>query len=113
MKKYSLFLFVLIALLSCTPEETTTYYLIRHAEKVRTDATNRNPDLNEAGKKRAANWAGYLKILRWMPCILQIIIERYKLLPQQLRKKNSPFYSTIPERCIQKILLQQQKGKRS
>lgn len=61
MKKYSLFLFVLIALLSCTPEETTTYYLIRHAEKVRTDATNRNPDLNEAGKKRAANWAGYFK----------------------------------------------------
>ena len=62
MKKYTLLLlFVFTALLSCTTEETTTYYLIRHAEKVRTDATNRNPDLNEAGKKRAINWARYFK----------------------------------------------------
>ena len=62
MKKYTLLLiFVFTALLSCTTEETTTYYLIRHAEKVRTDATNRNPNLNEAGTKRAANWGTYFK----------------------------------------------------
>ncbi len=62
MKKYTLLLlFVFTTLFSCTTEETTTYYLIRHAEKVRTDATNRNPNLNDAGKKRAANWARYFK----------------------------------------------------
>ncbi len=37
--------------------ETTTYYLIRHAEKVRTDKTNKNPDLTEQGTSRAKNWS--------------------------------------------------------
>jgi 2,3-bisphosphoglycerate-dependent phosphoglycerate mutase len=39
--------------------ETTTYYFIRHAEKDRSDKTNRNPDLNKLGKKRAKKWAKY------------------------------------------------------
>lgn len=37
--------------------ETTTYYLIRHAEKDRSDKTNKNPNLTEAGKTRANNWS--------------------------------------------------------
>ncbi len=37
--------------------ETTTYYLIRHAEKDRSDTTNKNPDLTEEGRERAQNWA--------------------------------------------------------
>ena len=62
MKKYTLLLlFVFTTLLSCSTEETTTYYLIRHAEKVRTDATNRNPNLNDVGKERAASWRTYFK----------------------------------------------------
>ncbi|MEM6719014.1 MAG: phosphoglycerate mutase family protein [Bacteroidota bacterium] len=36
---------------------TSVYYLIRHAEKDRSDTTNKNPDLTEQGNKRAANWA--------------------------------------------------------
>ncbi|AUC84216.1 phosphoglycerate mutase [Polaribacter sp. ALD11] len=60
MKKFLLvFVFILGMLSSCTSNETTTYYLIRHAEKDRTDETNRNPDLNENGLKRAENWAKY------------------------------------------------------
>jgi len=39
--------------------EITTYYLIRHAEKDRSDPTNRNPNLSEAGITRAKNWAKY------------------------------------------------------
>ena len=42
-------------------ETTTTYYLIRHAEKDRTDKTNRNPNLNKDGLKRAENWKNYFK----------------------------------------------------
>ncbi|MDT8416607.1 MAG: phosphoglycerate mutase family protein [Lutibacter sp.] len=34
----------------------TTYYFIRHAEKVRGNPTDKNPDLNEIGKKRAEYW---------------------------------------------------------
>lgn len=35
----------------------TTYYFIRHAEKDRSDKTNRDPELTEAGKKRALKWS--------------------------------------------------------
>ncbi|WP_299522691.1 histidine phosphatase family protein [Winogradskyella sp.] len=37
--------------------QTTTYYLIRHAEKDQSDKFNKDPHLTEAGKKRAENWA--------------------------------------------------------
>ena len=39
----------------------TTYYLIRHAEKDRSDKNNRNPHLTEKGIKRAKNWATAFK----------------------------------------------------
>lgn len=44
---------------SCAQDDTTTYYLIRHAEKDRTNKSNKNPDLNIKGKERAENWAVY------------------------------------------------------
>ena len=46
-------------------EKTTTYYLIRHAEKDRSDKTNRNPHLTEVGKQRAQNWAEVLKDVKF------------------------------------------------
>jgi|TARA_R100000789_G_scaffold100166_2_gene109021 broad specificity phosphatase PhoE len=62
MKKY-FFLFIIAFNLfsSCNSSETTTYYLIRHAEKDRTDKTDRNPSLNYDGEKRAQKWASYFK----------------------------------------------------
>ena len=36
---------------------TTTYYLIRHAEKDRSDPTNKNPHLTQQGLLRAAKWS--------------------------------------------------------
>jgi broad specificity phosphatase PhoE len=58
-----------IMLISCnqkaettTPEEevvTSTYYLIRHAEKDRSDPDNKDPMLTEAGKARAERWKSY------------------------------------------------------
>ena len=64
MKKFLfLFVFAFSLLSSCTSEEsnTTTYYLIRHAEKDRTDEKDRNPNLNEKGLERAKKWAQYFK----------------------------------------------------
>ncbi len=46
-------------------QKTTTYYLIRHAEKNRSDKTNRNPHLAETGLKRANNWAKVLKEVKF------------------------------------------------
>jgi len=41
--------------------ETTTYYFIRHAEKDKSDKTNKNPKLTEKGLKRAKNWQKHFK----------------------------------------------------
>jgi len=63
MKNYILFLFILFTSISlkAQDEEITTYYFIRHAEKVRTDSSNKNPNLTEKGKERAENWSTVLK----------------------------------------------------
>lgn len=36
---------------------TSTYYFIRHAEKDRTDSTDKNPHLTDIGKLRANHWS--------------------------------------------------------
>lgn len=62
MKKYFfLLVFALSILSACSSGETTTYYLIRHSEKDRTDKMNRNPNLNFEGEKRAQKWANYFE----------------------------------------------------
>ncbi|MBL4905399.1 MAG: histidine phosphatase family protein [Flavobacteriaceae bacterium] len=54
--------------LSCTEQKQpvqeeviSTYYLIRHAEKDRSDKTNRNPNLMDKGTERAVNWSTVFK----------------------------------------------------
>lgn len=63
MKKYLLVcILALGTLISCSQKEVnTTYYLIRHAEKDRTDQTNKNPNLNETGQQRAEKWKNYFE----------------------------------------------------
>lgn len=39
---------------------TSTYYFIRHAEKDRTDPTDKNPHLTEIGNARANHWSEIL-----------------------------------------------------
>ena len=64
MKKYIvliIFAFTTIASFSQeTEEDITTYYLIRHAEKNRSDATNKDAHLTDKGTKRADHWAAVL-----------------------------------------------------
>ncbi len=58
MKKFILTAAVILSSFSVfLQNDVTTYYLIRHAEKNRTDKTNKNPNLNEKGLERAQNWA--------------------------------------------------------
>ena len=67
MLKKILFLFVLLLLTSplfsqnTNTDSISTYYLIRHAEKDRSDATNKNPDLTDKGKERARKWSQLLQ----------------------------------------------------
>jgi 2,3-bisphosphoglycerate-dependent phosphoglycerate mutase len=66
----SLFVFITILLIAACKqadekkppvqkESITTYYLIRHAEKDRSDTTNANPALSQIGNLRAINWVHY------------------------------------------------------
>ncbi|UOB17642.1 SixA phosphatase family protein [Abyssalbus ytuae] len=52
-------LFCSCNLVSCqqTKEETTVYYLIRHAEKDMKNPGDKNPALNKKGQQRAKKWA--------------------------------------------------------
>jgi broad specificity phosphatase PhoE len=62
MKKFILlFIFTFGFLSSCTSDETTTYYLIRHSEKDRNKILERDPNLNQKGQERAKKWAEYFK----------------------------------------------------
>ena len=46
---------------SISNNSVTTFYLIRHAEKDRSDPTNKNPELTEAGLNRAKYWAQFFE----------------------------------------------------
>ena len=53
-------LLLTIFLVFSIPEnDCSTFYLIRHAEKVRTNKSDRDPKLNEKGLLRALNWKEY------------------------------------------------------
>jgi len=53
-------LLLTIFLVFSIPEnDCSTFYLIRHAEKVRTNKSERDPKLNEKGILRALNWKEY------------------------------------------------------
>ena len=55
MRKYIVIALMLMGQISIA-QEVTTYYLIRHAEKDRTDLSNQNPHLTPVGQERAKNW---------------------------------------------------------
>ena len=57
--KYILSSFFLISILSCnyTKENCTNIYLIRHAEKIRSDKSEKDPLLNKIGLLRAQKWS--------------------------------------------------------
>ena len=57
MKKLVVLLVILFCSLSSFAQEVSAYYLVRHAEKDRSDKTNSNPKLTEEGKQRALKWS--------------------------------------------------------
>lgn len=59
MKNLFYLFLVVVSILKIQAQESdvTTYYFIRHAEKERTDVTNKNPNLTEKGQLRAKNWS--------------------------------------------------------
>ena len=60
MKNFILVIFFLTSF-HANSQECSSFYLIRHAEKLRIDKTERNPKLNEKGILRAEKWKEVLK----------------------------------------------------
>ena len=60
MKNFISSIFFIVSFYSYS-QECSSFYLIRHAEKLRIDKTERNPKLNEKGILRAEKWKEILK----------------------------------------------------
>jgi broad specificity phosphatase PhoE len=63
MKNYIISIFFLASFYA-NSQECSSFYLIRHAEKLRIDKTERNPKLNEKGIVRAKKWKEVLKNIK-------------------------------------------------
>lgn len=73
MKKLLLFLFISSSFLAIYSQNhtekaidvTTTYYLIRHAEKDTSNLLDKNPNLSKIGMQRANSWVSILKDIKF------------------------------------------------
>ncbi|WP_046745477.1 phosphoglycerate mutase family protein [Kordia zhangzhouensis] len=74
MKKTVVLIFSLLFTFHCFSQEvkekkkkavTSTYYLIRHAEKDRSDQQNKDPELTKQGNNRAVYWAEVFKNVKF------------------------------------------------
>lgn len=61
MKKLLIFLAVTFFFFEVAKSQTTEIWVVRHAEKEKSDPQEKNPDLSEEGKVRAGDLARYLK----------------------------------------------------
>jgi broad specificity phosphatase PhoE len=110
-KKILLFVFTFSLLLSCTSEKTTTYYLIRHAEKDRTDIANSNPNLNFEGEKRAQNWANYFKEINLDAIYSTKYNRTIQTATPTSQEKKIEIQHYNPNKMYDSIFVQETKGK--
>ena len=111
MKKILLiYIFIFTSLLS-NAQEVTTYYFIRHAEKLRVDKTDRNPNLNLKGFKRAEAWKEVFSNISF-DAIYSTDYTRTKLTAKPTAdSKNLPILIYNPRDMYSKAFQNQTKGK--
>ena len=102
--------FSLISLLS-NAQEVTTYYFIRHAEKLRVDKSERNPNLNSKGLKRAEAWKEVFSNISF-DAIYSTDYNRTMLTAKPTAySKNLPILMYNPRDMYSKTFQNQTKGK--
>jgi len=111
MKKIHLiYIFIFTSLLS-NAQEVTTYYFIRHAEKLRVDKTDRNPNLNSKGLKRAKAWKEIFSNISF-DAIYSTDYTRTRLTAKPTAdSKNLPILIYNPRDLYSKAFQNQTKGK--
>ena len=96
---------------SCNSDKTTTYYLIRHAEKDRTDKSNRNPNLNKSGQERARKWADRFKNVPFDAIYSTNYNRTIETATPTAEDKNLEILKYNPSKMYDSIFQQETKGK--
>jgi broad specificity phosphatase PhoE len=95
-------------------QKATIFYLVRHAEKVTTDPSNKDPLLTEKGQKRALDLAEKLKNHKLFS-IYCTDYQRIKLTAQPIADKQSiipQIYSSKNLKTFAEKVLQENRGKK-
>ncbi len=114
MKKIGLILLILFAFNLFGNSQTTTIYLIRHAEKVTADPNNKDPQLTEKGQKRALDLVKKLKKQK-MSVIYSTDYQRTKLTIQPIADKKHLSVKIYDPKLLKNFvetILQENKGKK-
>lgn len=113
---FILLLAITFTLPSCAQDtekatETSTFYFIRHAEKDRSDKTNRNPSLTQQGILRAAKWSLALQHAKF-DAVYSTDYNRTKQTAQPTAEKNGLELTMYDPRNLDgKAFLEANKGK--
>ena len=81
-------------------EKTTTYYLIRHAEKDRSAPSNPNPVLTEKGTQRAKHWATYFDTIPLNKIFSTNYLRTQQTAALVAKNKNLPIIPYDPKNVI-------------
>jgi broad specificity phosphatase PhoE len=114
MKKLLIILCFLAFNVSAQVEKPTIIYLVRHAEKVTTDATAKDPLLTEKGQKRALTLAKKLKKEK-LNSIYSTDYQRTKLTAQPIAEKQNvvvKLYDAKQLKAFAQTILAENKGKK-
>ena len=111
MKKIILICTFLFISSSCYSQEVTTYYFIRHAEKLRIDITDKNPKLNYEGVKRADAWKEVFTNVK-LDAVYSTDYNRTKLTAKPTAdSKNLPIFLYDPKDMYSESFQHKTKGK--
>ena len=91
--------------------ETSTYYFIRHAEKDRTDNSDKNPYLTEKGRSRANHWSEILGNVKF-DVVYSTDYNRTKETAQPTANKNNLDIKLYdPKQVDAKLFMKENNGK--
>lgn len=111
MKKIILICTFLFISASCYSQEGTTYYFIRHAEKLRVDITDKDPKLNYEGVKRADAWKEVFTNVK-LDAVYSTDYNRTKLTAKPTAEsKNLPIFLYDPKDMYSEFFQHKTKGK--
>lgn len=92
-------------------EHTSVFYLIRHAEKDRSDSTNKNPFLTTQGIERTKKWAVFFKNKK-IDAVYSTNYKRTRQTALPIAKNNNlEIISYTPKKFITEEFIQNNKGK--